>query len=279
MSVKMTIAAPSFLGWLLRRLTAGALATAAVLMLPAPQAGAFELEDAGLTVTATPALVTDYLFRGISQTRNRPAGQLTLDVQHETGLYVGTFVSNVAFLAEPSNNSRFETDILAGYRREIMGVAFDIGYIAYLYPGQDKLRDPGGPFGLLNEYQEIMLKGTYTWDIAKFMGTYTWSPNYFGQSGTGNYLEAGVDLSLPYEFTLFGRASHQWIARNAVFGVRDYSWFAVGLSREIAYGVIASLGFYTTDLAKESCVALPNRAPLGQHICAPRALVSLSATF
>ena len=51
------------------------------LSLFAPAARAeFALGETGLTMSATPTLTTDYLFRGISQTRNRPAAQLTAEI-------------------------------------------------------------------------------------------------------------------------------------------------------------------------------------------------------
>jgi uncharacterized protein (TIGR02001 family) len=61
--------------------------------LPASPADAFELGDAGLTIGVTPTISSDYLFRGVSQTRNRPTVQGTIDVQHTTGFYVGAFAS------------------------------------------------------------------------------------------------------------------------------------------------------------------------------------------
>ena len=51
-----------------------ALVAAAAFLLPAlPASAQTAIEPLGLTVTLTPAVATDYLFRGISQTRNRPA--------------------------------------------------------------------------------------------------------------------------------------------------------------------------------------------------------------
>ncbi len=97
-----------------------------------PAAAQVNIEALGLTLTATPAAQSDYLFRGISQTRNRPALQLTLDLEHSSGFYIGAFASNVAFLG---TDARQEIDALAGYRFELATVKFDIGGIYYTYPG------------------------------------------------------------------------------------------------------------------------------------------------
>ncbi|WP_235925119.1 TorF family putative porin, partial [Roseomonas harenae] len=90
----------------LRGLTLAGLVCCAAA-LPTSPAGAFELEGAGLTIGVTPTISSDYLFRGVSQTRNRPAVQGTIDIQHTTGFYVGAFASNVAFLG---TNARQEID-------------------------------------------------------------------------------------------------------------------------------------------------------------------------
>ncbi|MBP0447676.1 TorF family putative porin [Roseomonas sp. SSH11] len=98
------------------------------LLGTAAPAQAFELEGAGLTIGVTPTVSSDYLFRGISQTRNRPAVQGTIDIQHTSGLYVGAFTSNVSFLG---TNARQEVDALAGWRTTVAGVSLDVGGIAY----------------------------------------------------------------------------------------------------------------------------------------------------
>ncbi|TCZ55271.1 TorF family putative porin [Roseicella aquatilis] len=253
----------------------GALLAAAAFVLPAlPAAAQQKFESAGLTVTATPSVSNDYLFRGISQTRNNWAVQGTLDVQHDTGFYIGGFVSNAKFLAEPWNDTRQELDALAGYRFTLADINFDIGYIGYFYPGQEK-----APGTQLNEYHEVAIKANYTIDIVKLLLAYNYSPNFFGRSGAGNYIEGGADVTLPYGLTASGRLGYQWIQNNPRFGTPDYLWYSVGLSREIYGGVTGTLAWYGTNISKSECAPLPERATGGQRICEGRVLFTLSKTF
>ncbi|WP_135465644.1 TorF family putative porin [Crenalkalicoccus roseus] len=251
-----------------------AAAAAAAALAPAPEAAAFEVPRAGLTVTLTPAVTSDYLFRGISQTRNTWAVQGTLDVEHASGLYVGAFLSSAKFLADPWNDTRQELDLLAGYRFTLAGVKLDLGYIAYLYPGQSK-----APGGQRNEYQEVMLRATREAGIAKLSAALAYSPNFFGRSGNALYLEGGVDVSLPLEVTVFGRLGHQWIERNAAFGTPDYLWYGIGLQREIVLGLTASVGWYGTDIRRRDCAPVALRAEGGQRLCDGRVVFTLSRTF
>ena len=227
-----------------------------------------------VTMTGLGAIASDYLFRGISQTRNNWAYQGTVDFEHKSGVYVGAFITNAKFLASPYNDTRQELDLLAGYRFELAGVKLDLGYIAYLYPGQDK-----APGGQLNEFQEVGVKASYAFDPVKLQAAFFYSPNYFGRSGDGYYVEGGVDVTAPLGFTVIGRLGYQWIEREVFFGTPDYLWYAVGLQREIFAGVNVAVGFYGTDISKRDCAPVVDRANGGQRICGQRALVTFSRAF
>ncbi len=236
--------------------------------------GGYLIPGTGITVTGLAAVSNDYLFRGISQTRNNWAAQGTVDFEHESGVYVGAFISNAKFLGSPYNDTRQEVDVLAGYRFELGPVEVDLGWIGYFYPGQTK--PPGTQ---LNEYMEIMAKLSYEFEPVKLMGTFAYSPNFFGRSGTGYYLEGGIDVDLPWDFTAFGRLGYQWIQNNIRFGTPDYLWYAVGISREFEYGITAAVGWYGTNISQNECAPIQDRATGGQRICAGRVLFTLSRAF
>jgi uncharacterized protein (TIGR02001 family) len=227
-------------------------------------ARAFEIEDLGLTVAVTPTFASDYLFRGISQTRSRPAGQVTLDVEHTSGLYVGAFLSNVTFAG---TNARQELDILGGYRFSIGDFKFDLGGVYYAYPGYDATP---GLYDL--NYFEFAAKGSWTLDPVKLLASAYYSPQFQAESGSGYYLEGGIDIALPLEFTLSGRIGYQWIQNNTRFGTPDFMNFGVFIGREIAYGFTFTAGYYGTNIAQADCVA-------GQKICDDRFMFTISRAF
>lgn len=100
-------------------------------------------------VSANIAAVSDYLFRGVSQSSNA-AVQGGFDFAAETGLYAGTWISNVDFGGE------VETDLYGGYSGEMNGIGFDIGGIYYWYP------DSGGDqTGSELDYAEVALGLSY----------------------------------------------------------------------------------------------------------------------
>lgn len=240
-------------------------ALALLLGLSAAPAGAFTIEEAGLTIGITPTVSSDYLFRGISQTRNRPAAQLTLDIEHSSGLYIGGFVSNVAFAG---TNARQEVDALFGYRFTVAGVKLDLGGVYYAYPGSNT------PLNL--EWFEFAARASYEFEPFKVLGSAFYAPNFQAESRNAVYLEAGVEIKipggfLPGDFTLAGRFGYQWIDRNDRFGTPDYANWSVTLSREI-YGFTLTAGYFDTNISRSECVG-------GQKICEARAMVILSRTF
>ncbi|MGL1273876.1 TorF family putative porin, partial [Vibrio parahaemolyticus] len=74
----------------------------------------------GGTFTAGAAFITDYSYRGISQTQRQVAFQPTLTYETPTvsekvtlSAYVGAWASNVYF---PGTNAAAEIDLIAGFR-------------------------------------------------------------------------------------------------------------------------------------------------------------------
>ncbi|WP_292773230.1 TorF family putative porin, partial [Methylophaga sp. UBA5100] len=77
--------------------TLSAMCLAATTVLATSSAMAWESEDGAHSVTANVLIGSDYIFRGISQTDNNPTIQGGIDYGHASGLYVGTWASNVDF--------------------------------------------------------------------------------------------------------------------------------------------------------------------------------------
>lgn len=89
------------------------------------------------TISGNFGLVSDYRFRGISQTDKKPAAQGGFDFAHKGGVYLGTWASNVNSWASLDGNN-MEIDFYGGYKGVLTeGINFDVGYIAYQYPGTE----------------------------------------------------------------------------------------------------------------------------------------------
>lgn len=111
------------------------LLAAVSLMATATPALAQEEETKPFTVSGSVALVTDYRFRGVSQSDEKAAIQAGITVTHETGLYASVWGSNLAGWGT-FGGANMELDLVAGYKLPIAeGVTVDVGATWYMYPG------------------------------------------------------------------------------------------------------------------------------------------------
>jgi uncharacterized protein (TIGR02001 family) len=91
----------------------------------------------GLTINGSATVVSDYRFRGISQTNRKFAVQGSLTVSHESGFYVSAWGSSIDdYVAFGSDQ---EIDLIAGYKKTFSGVTVDGGVLYYYYPGSSEL--------------------------------------------------------------------------------------------------------------------------------------------
>lgn len=80
-------------------------------------------------------VTSNYIWRGMTQTNDNPAFQAGADLGFDSGFYLGTWASNVDF----GDDTTYEWDVYGGYAGEANGISYDIGYIAYIYDGNEDL--------------------------------------------------------------------------------------------------------------------------------------------
>jgi uncharacterized protein (TIGR02001 family) len=85
-------------------------------------------------VSGSVALVSDYRFRGVSQSNNGLAVQGGLTLNHSSGAYGGFWASNLAGWGT-FGGPNLELDLFAGYKLPVGGGALDVGGTFYQYPG------------------------------------------------------------------------------------------------------------------------------------------------
>lgn len=101
----------------------------------AAPAAAAEL-GGGFSVNGSATVVSDYRFRGISQTNKKFAVQGGITVSHESGFYAGVWGSSIdEYVAAASDQ---EIDLIGGYRKTFGGTTVDVGFIYYYYPGAEE---------------------------------------------------------------------------------------------------------------------------------------------
>ena len=105
---------------------------ASCLALGLPAAPAFA--DVAFNASVT----SDYRYRGISQTRLKPALQGGADWSDASGFYVGAWGSTVKWIKDAGGDASVELDVYGGYKTEIAsGLTLDVGLLQYVYPNNE----------------------------------------------------------------------------------------------------------------------------------------------
>jgi uncharacterized protein (TIGR02001 family) len=84
-------------------------------------------------LSANIAAVSNYYFRGITQTDDKAAVWGGVDWAHDSGFYLGTWMSNVDF----GGKEDMEVDFYGGFGGDIgdSGFGYDLSLLYYWYPG------------------------------------------------------------------------------------------------------------------------------------------------
>ena len=143
------------------------------------------------------SITNDYIWRGMTQSSGEPAISGGFDISGETGLYFGTWGSSIEF---GGDTAAMELDYYFGYANELeSGVSYDIGYLAFTYPGDDGA-----------DFEEVYLGLGYGLFGATYsIGQDDASDNIefslaVGETGIGltygDYEDAGKYTTLSYDF-------------------------------------------------------------------------------
>jgi hypothetical protein len=126
------------------------LALAAGLLFSSTSALAEDAPPSDFTINGSISLLSDYRFRGVSQTDKDPSVQGSITVTHSSGFYVGFFGSNLAGWGT-FGGPNLESDIIAGYKFPLgENGSIDVGLTWYMYAGGADNTDFAEPYIKLN---------------------------------------------------------------------------------------------------------------------------------
>jgi hypothetical protein len=236
------------------------------------------------------ALMSDYVFRGITQSNHKPSVaayfepryNITKDIQ----LYVGVSGESISF----PNHAAAEIDFYGGARWTIGPVVLDGGFWYYYYPGgqcfntaafgADCLANSGGLGSLPNgnvikadmSFWEVYFKPTWNVnDSLAIGGNLFYTPSMMNSGAPGLYVSGTAKYTLPATILpsgigayVSGEFGRQYLGTtDSFYGVTgfpngidyaDYNTWNVGLG--FTYKVFTlDLRYSGTDLSQADCNA------------------------
>ena len=123
-------------------------ATLALLCVAAPALAADDAAPA-IKASGSVALVSDYRFRGVSQSNNGLAVQGGITLNHTSGIYGGFWASNLAGWGT-FGGPNLELDLFAGVKVPVGAGTIDVGGTFYQFPGGATLTSFFEPYAKLS---------------------------------------------------------------------------------------------------------------------------------
>jgi uncharacterized protein (TIGR02001 family) len=238
------------------RKTLVAAAIAGAFSIPAIAIAADAPAAGPHTFTGNVALTSEYLYRGIAQTRGKPALQGGFDYSHASGLYAGVWGSTISWIGDavPGASASLEIDLYGGYKGTIAGdLGYDVGVLTYVYPGSGKT--VAGLQELKQDTTEVYGALSWKWLTLKYSRSTTalfgWAK--FGQpltektTGSG-YLELNAAYDLGNGWGVTGHVGDQRVKGN---GPASYTDYKIGVTKDAGFGVFGLA--YSTTNANDSC--------------------------
>lgn len=235
------------------------VSVAAEIAGPEPASYGQQLIDAAFGVAG----VTDYRFRGVSNSSRKPAIQGYVELQALDLVYAGVWASSVDF-PNPwvKNAASVEVDFYGGLRRSWGApwgsLTFDVGALLYRYLGQR-----GSAPGAKVDYWELYAKPTVAFgDLAAVTVNAYWTSDYYNVGSDALYLSVIPKFSIPQTvfpklgFYVSGEFGRQWI-KNAsqlpiLWNWKDYSHWNVGGG--VTWNAMTlDIRYSDTDLSKKDC--------------------------
>lgn len=175
-------------------------------------------EEAVSPISANVTIASEYVWRGLTQTDGEPAIQGGFDYAHESGFAAGIWGSNVDF-----GGAQSEFDLYASYSGEMNDFGYEVGYIAYRYPGS-----------VGNDFNEAYIGGSYA------------GANLTYYAGLGDFSDGGAEVDdyveVSYDLPIEG------VDVSVLYGDYDnsHNYYGVGIGKSFG-GIDFALNYTDTD--------------------------------
>lgn len=197
-------------------------------------------------------VVSNYSFRGITQTNYGGAVQGGVDYAHKSGFYIGAWASNVKWVKDVNGASTgdYEVDLYGGYKGELApGLGFDVGYISYMYPGNNSgaVGTPGYAAGSYysnantKEFYVGLTYGPLTFKVNQSLGDFLGNVD----SNGSRYYDLSATFDLGDGYSLVPHVGRQTIPNQAL-NQADYTDYSVTLAKDMGNGLVISAAALTT---------------------------------
>ncbi|MBG9389139.1 hypothetical protein I5803_13975 [Caenimonas sp. DR4.4] len=199
------------------------------------QAAAPAAPEPDYTLSYNVGAVTDYRYRGISQSRLKPAIQGGIDFSHKSGFYLGTWLSSIKWIKDAGGDASVEWDIYGGYKGTAGPIGYDVGVLRYQYPSANLAVSPNTT--------EVYIAGTYGPATLKYSHSLTDTFGFFDSKGS-YYIDGSATFDLGSGWSVVPHVGYQKIKNTSAASYTDYS---ITLGKDFGNGISATAAVVATD--------------------------------
>jgi uncharacterized protein (TIGR02001 family) len=204
--------------------------------------------------------VTEYRYRGISQTRLKPALQGGVDYAAPSGFYVGAWASTIKWIKDAGGDAKVEVDLYGGYKTEVAkDLTLDVGLLQYYY-ASNKLNPSANTLEIYGALTFGPVTAKYSHSTSNLFG--------FADSKGSGYFDVTATFDLGDGLSLAPHVGHQTVHHLSAASYTDYS---LTLSKDFS-GLVLSGALIGTD-------AKGYLSPNGKDLGKTTLVVGLKKTF
>lgn len=254
------------------------IASSVVASLSAFVTPTYAADAPAVSVSGTVGIMSDYRYRGISQSYNNPAVNAGINLGLPAGFYAGFWGSSVSGNTY-QNGASLETDWIIGYGYSFNDdFSIDVGGVYYWYPSAS-IGDTGTKYDTF----EVHAAATYKWLTAKYNITTT---DFYGATDSkgSDYIQLDGNYPLTDTVTLNAHVGHQRIKGDGNSDY-DYTDWLLGATYTFPEGAFASgwavgLAYVDTNAKEDFYTATPASGASGsKFIASPTAMLTISKSF
>ena len=172
-------------------------------------------------VSANIGVTSNYVWRGVTQTDDGAAVSGGIDYAHDSGFYLGTWVSNIKWGSDMPSGA--EVDFYGGFANEVGEFGYDVGLIYYYYPATD-YED--------SDFAELYASGSWKW--FELGVAYTISgdqPSDAPFSDGDLHYYGAFSYDLPQDWSIGATIGHYDFDVPSAGGDPDYTWGQVDVGK------------------------------------------------
>lgn len=206
-----------------------ALIAASAVALSAGVAAAQDAPQKAFTLSYNVGVASDYAFRGVSQTDEKP--QIFGGVDLAVGkFYAGTWASNVDF----GDDTDAEIDLYAGFKPTLGPATLDLGMAYYAYVNE--------PSGADYANTEFKIAGSVPAGKGSLGAAAFYSPDSFGAADEATYYEINGSYPVIEKWSVSGV-----LGRQTYKGSGDYTTWNLGAAYAINGKLALDLRYVDTN--------------------------------